>query len=120
MPWTDRMIADPWRRPASNRNRRKRSLSSVEAAAAGEPVTDGSVPDVEEPQSHAKAEDPAERPASRRRAADDDEWNAWLDRLEAEGGTASAAMAVKEGLASSLSTAKRHLARIRRQRAERS
>ena len=94
--------------------------TSVEAATAGEPVTDGSVPDVEEPQSHAKAEDPAERPASRRRAADDDEWNAWLDRLEAEGGTASAAMAVKEGLASSLSTAKRHLARIRRQRAERS
>lgn len=94
--------------------------TAVEAAAAGEPVTDGSVPDIKEPQSHAKAEDPAERPASRRRAADDDEWNAWLDRLEAEGGTASAAMAVKEGLASSLSTAKRHLARIRRQRAERS
>lgn len=94
---------------------------AVEAAAAGEPVTDGSVPDVEEPQSHAKAEDPVERPASRRRAAaDDDEWNSWLDRLEAEGGTASATMAVKEGLASSLSTAKRHLARIRRQRAERS
>ena len=97
------------------------SEPTVENVAAGDATADGAVPPVPEPRSHVRPEYPVERPGTRRRAAaDDDAWNAWLDRLDAEGGAATAAMAVEAGLASSLSTAKRHLARIRRQRAERS
>lgn len=49
----------------------------------------------------------------------DGAWNAWLDDMEREGRDATARMALEAGLASSMADAKRHLARVRRQREER-
>lgn len=51
--------------------------------------------------------------------ADDEEWLAWLDEFKAQNETPTSAKAVEAGLASSSSTAKRYLARIRKEHPER-
>lgn len=51
--------------------------------------------------------------------ADDEAWLAWIDELTAKGENPTASKAVDAGLAASGSTAKRYLARIRREHSER-
>lgn len=51
--------------------------------------------------------------------ADDEEWLAWLDEFKAQNETPTSTKAVEAGLASSSSTAKRYLARIRKEHPER-
>lgn len=51
--------------------------------------------------------------------ADDEAWLAWIDELAAKGENPTASKAVDAGLAASGSTAKRYLARIRREHSER-
>lgn len=51
--------------------------------------------------------------------ADDEEWLAWLDEFKAQNETPTSAKAVEAGLAASSSTAKRYLARIRKEHPER-
>lgn len=52
-------------------------------------------------------------------SADDEEWLAWLDEFKAQNETPTSAKAVEAGLAASSSTAKRYLARIRKEHPER-
>ena len=51
--------------------------------------------------------------------ADDEGWLAWLDEFKAQNETPTSTKAVEAGLASSSSTAKRYLARIRKEHPER-
>ena len=51
--------------------------------------------------------------------ADDEAWLTWIDELTAKGENPTASKAVDAGLAASGSTAKRYLARIRREHSER-
>lgn len=78
-----------------------------------EPSMDGDVP-------HAAAEaDATPRRGRGRSALGDEAWLAWLDALAGGDAAPTAARAVDAGLAASTSTAKRHLARLRRDHPER-
>ena len=63
--------------------------------------------------------DKAYRADEREAGADDEAWLAWIDELTAKGENPTASKAVDAGLAASGSTAKRYLARIRREHSER-
>lgn len=79
----------------------------TETEAGNEPATDDAV---------------KTKPKKTRRnkaGADDEEWLAWLDEFKAQNETPTSAKAVEAGLASSSSTAKRYLARIRKEHPER-
>lgn len=79
----------------------------TETEAGNEPATDDAV---------------KTKPKKTRRnkaGADDEEWLAWLDECKAQNETPTSAKAVEAGLASSSSTAKRYLARIRKEHPER-
>ena len=79
----------------------------TETEAGNEPATDDAV---------------KTKPKKTRRnkaGADDEEWLAWLDEFKAQDETPTSAKAVEAGLASSSSTAKRYLARIRKEHPER-
>lgn len=79
----------------------------TETEAGNEPATDDAV---------------KTKPKKTRRnkaGADDEEWLAWLDEFKAQNETPTSAKAVEAGLASSRSTAKRYLARIRKEHPER-
>lgn len=79
----------------------------IETEAGNEPATDDAV---------------KTKPKKTRRnkaGADDEEWLAWLDEFKAQNETPTSAKAVEAGLASSSSTAKRYLARIRKEHPER-
>ena len=82
-------------------------VTAVETEAGNEPATDDAV---------------KTKPKKTRRnkaGADDEEWLAWLDEFKAQNETPTSAKAVEAGLASSSSTAKRYLARIRKEHPER-
>lgn len=79
----------------------------TETEAGNEPATDNAV---------------KTKPKKTRRnkaGADDEEWLAWLDEFKAQNETPTSTKAVEAGLASSSSTAKRYLARIRKEHPER-
>lgn len=79
----------------------------TETEAGNEPATDDAV---------------KTKPKKTRRnkaGADDEEWLAWLDEFKAQNETPTSTKAVEAGLASSSSTAKRYLARIRKEHPER-
>lgn len=79
----------------------------TETEAGNEPATDDAI---------------KTKPKKTRRnkaGADDEEWLAWLDEFKAQNETPTSAKAVEAGLASSSSTAKRYLARIRKEHPER-
>lgn len=79
----------------------------TETEAGNEPATDDAV---------------KTKPKKTRRnkaGADDEEWLAWLDEFKAQNETPTSAKAVEAGLAASSSTAKRYLARIRKEHPER-
>lgn len=79
----------------------------TETEAGNEPATDDAV---------------KTKPKKTRRnkaGADDEKWLAWLDEFKAQNETPTSAKAVEAGLASSSSTAKRYLARIRKEHPER-
>lgn len=79
----------------------------TETEAGNEPATDDAV---------------KTKPKKTRRnkaGADDEEWLAWLDEFKAQDETPTSAKAVEAGLAASSSTAKRYLARIRKEHPER-
>lgn len=81
--------------------------AQTETESGNEPATDGAV---------------KTKPKKTRRnkaGADDEEWLAWLDEFKAQNETPTSAKAVEAGLASSSSTAKRYLARIRKEHPER-
>ncbi len=81
--------------------------AQTETEAGNEPATDDAV---------------KTKPKKTRRnkaGADDEEWLAWLDEFKAQNETPTSAKAVEAGLASSSSTAKRYLARIRKEHPER-
>lgn len=81
--------------------------AQTETEAGNEPATDDAV---------------KTKPKKTRRnkaGADDEEWLAWLDECKAQNETPTSAKAVEAGLASSSSTAKRYLARIRKEHPER-
>lgn len=81
--------------------------AQTETEAGNEPATDDAV---------------KTKPKKTRRnkaGADDEEWLAWLDECKAQDETPTSAKAVEAGLASSSSTAKRYLARIRKEHPER-
>lgn len=81
--------------------------AQTETEAGNEPATDDAV---------------KTKPKKTRRnkaGADDEEWLAWLDECKAQNETPTSAKAVEAGLASSSSTAKRYLARIRKEYPER-
>lgn len=81
--------------------------AQTETEAGNEPATDDAV---------------KTKPKKTRRnkaGADDEEWLAWLDEFKAQDETPTSAKAVEAGLASSSSTAKRYLARIRKEHPER-
>ena len=81
--------------------------AQTETEAGNEPATDDAV---------------KTKPKKTRRnkaGADDEEWLAWLDEFKAQNETPTSAKAVEAGLAASSSTAKRYLARIRKEHPER-
>ena len=81
--------------------------AQTETEAGNEPATDDAV---------------KTKPKKTRRnkaGADDEEWLAWLDEFKAQDETPTSAKAVEAGLAASSSTAKRYLARIRKEHPER-
>lgn len=81
--------------------------AQTETEAGNEPATDDAV---------------KTKPKKTRRnkaGADDEEWLAWLDEFKAQNETPTSTKAVEAGLASSSSTAKRYLARIRKEHPER-
>ena len=81
--------------------------AQTETEAGNEPATDDAV---------------KTKPKKTRRnkaSADDEEWLAWLDEFKAQNETPTSAKAVEAGLAASSSTAKRYLARIRKEHPER-
>ena len=81
--------------------------AQTETEAGNEPATDDAV---------------KTKPKKTRRnkaGADDEEWLAWLDECKAQNETPTSAKAMEAGLASSSSTAKRYLARIRKEHPER-
>ena len=81
--------------------------AQTETESGNEPATDGAV---------------KTKPKKTRRnkaGADDEEWLTWLDEFKAQNETPTSAKAVEAGLASSSSTAKRYLARIRKEHPER-
>ena len=81
--------------------------AQTETEAGNEPATDDAV---------------KTKPKKTRRnkaGADDEEWLAWLDECKAQNETPTSTKAVEAGLASSSSTAKRYLARIRKEHPER-
>ena len=81
--------------------------AQTETEAGNEPATDDAV---------------KTKPKKTRRnkaSADDEEWLAWLDECKAQNETPTSAKAVEAGLAASSSTAKRYLARIRKEHPER-
>lgn len=81
--------------------------AQTETEAGNEPATDDAV---------------KTKPKKTRRnkaGADDEEWLAWLDEFKAQDETPTSTKAVEAGLASSSSTAKRYLARIRKEHPER-
>ncbi len=81
--------------------------AQTETEAGNEPATDDAV---------------KTKPKKTRRnkaGADDEEWLAWLDECKAQNETPTSAKAVEAGLAASSSTAKRYLARIRKEHPER-
>lgn len=80
----------------------------AETEAGNEPVTDDAV-----------KTKPKKKTRRNKAGADDEEWLAWLDELKAQNETPTSAKAVEAGLASSNSTAKRYLARIRKEHPER-
>ena len=81
--------------------------AQTETEAGNEPATDDAV---------------KTKPKKTRRnkaGADDEEWLAWLDECKAQNETPTSAKAMEAGLAASSSTAKRYLARIRKEHPER-
>ena len=81
--------------------------AQTETEAGNEPATDDAV---------------KTKPKKTRRnkaGADDEDWLAWLDEFKAQNETPTSTKAVEAGLASSSSTAKRYLARIRKEHPER-
>lgn len=87
---------------------------------APEPVEPADGP--EEKTDDAQAEEKPKPGKTSRRGkagADDEAWLAWIDELTAHGENPTASKAVDAGLAASGSTAKRYLARIRREHSER-
>lgn len=81
--------------------------AQTETEAGNEPATDDAV---------------KTKPKKTRRnkaGADDEEWLAWLDEFKAQNETPTSTKAVEAGLAASSSTAKRYLARIRKEHPER-
>ena len=81
--------------------------AQTETEAGNEPATDDAV----------KTEPKKTR--RNKAGADDEEWLAWLDECKAQNETPTSTKAVEAGLASSSSTAKRYLARIRKEHPER-
>lgn len=78
--------------------------------------------EAEAPAADAQAEEKPKPGKTGRRGkagADDEAWLAWIDELTAKGENPTASKAVDAGLAASGSTAKRYLARIRREHSER-
>lgn len=82
--------------------------AQTETEAGNEPATDD-----------AAETKPRKKPRRNKAGADDEEWLAWLDEFKAQNETPTSAKAVEAGLASSSSTAKRYLARIRKEHPER-
>lgn len=80
----------------------------AETGAGNEQVTDG-----------AAETKPRKKTRRNKAGADDEEWLAWLDELKDQNETPTSSKAVEAGLASSGSTAKRYLARIRKEYPER-
>ena len=80
----------------------------AETEAGKERVTDDAV----------KAK-PRKKTRRNKAGADDEEWLAWLDELKDQNETPTSTKAVEAGLASSGSTAKRYLSRIRKEHPER-
>lgn len=81
--------------------------AQTETEAGNEPATDDAV---------------KTKPKKTRRnkaGADDEEWLAWLDEFKAQNETPTSTKAMEAGLAASSSTAKRYLARIRKEHPER-
>lgn len=81
--------------------------AQIETEAGNEPATDDAV---------------KTKPKKTRRnkaGADDEEWLAWLDEFKAQNEIPTSTKAVEAGLAASSSTAKRYLARIRKEHPER-
>lgn len=81
--------------------------AQTETEAGNEPATDDAVKTKPKKMRRNKA------------GADDEEWLAWLDEFKAQNETPTSTKAVEAGLASSSSTAKRYLARIRKEHPER-
>lgn len=82
--------------------------AQTETEAGNEPATDD-----------AAETKPRKKTRRNKAGADDEEWLAWLDELKAQNETPTSSKAMEAGLASSSSTAKRYLARIRKEHPER-
>lgn len=98
---------EPEAEPVEDTTPSETPVTAVETEAGNEPATDDAV---------------KTKPKKTRRnkaGADDEEWLAWLDEFKAQNETPTSAKAVEAGLASSSSTAKRYLARIRKEHPER-